>query len=67
MLLVTHSIEEAVQLSSRICLITPRPGQVHAVVDIDLPTPRDAAVRKSAAFAAYVNDIGDVFRGFGVM
>jgi NitT/TauT family transport system ATP-binding protein len=66
-LLVTHSIEEAVQLSSRICLITPRPGQVHAVVDIDLPTPRDAAVRKSAAFAAYVNDIGDVFRGFGVM
>ncbi len=65
--LVTHSIEEAVQLSSRVCLITPRPGQVHAVVDIDLPRPRDASVRKSAAFADYVNGIGDVFRGFGVM
>jgi NitT/TauT family transport system ATP-binding protein len=66
-LLVTHSIEEAVQLSSRVCLITPRPGRLHGVIDIDLPWPRDAAVKKSGAFGGYVNDIGDVFRGYGVM
>ncbi len=66
-LLVTHSIEEAVQLSTRICLITPRPGRLHGVIDIDLPWPRDAAVKKSAAFMAYVNEIGDVFRDYGVM
>jgi NitT/TauT family transport system ATP-binding protein len=66
-LLVTHSIEEAVQLSTRVCLITPRPGRIHGVIDIDLPWPRDAAVKKSPAFMAYVNEIGDVFRGYGVM
>jgi NitT/TauT family transport system ATP-binding protein len=65
--LVTHSIEEAVQLSARICLITPRPGTLHSIIDIDLPWPRDPAVKKSPEFVRYVNDIGDVFRGFGVM
>ncbi len=67
MVLVTHSIEEAVQLSARICLITPRPGTLHGIVDIDLPWPRDPAVKKSPEFGRYVNDIGDIFRGFGVM
>jgi NitT/TauT family transport system ATP-binding protein len=66
-LLVTHSIEEAVQLSSRVCLITPRPGRLHGVIDIALPWPRDAAVRKSAVFGDLVHEIGDVFRGYGVM
>jgi NitT/TauT family transport system ATP-binding protein len=67
MVLVTHSIEEAVQLSTKTCLITPRPGILHSVIEIDLPWPRDATVKKSPEFARYVNDIGDVFRGFGVM
>jgi NitT/TauT family transport system ATP-binding protein len=66
-LLVTHSIEEAVQLSTRVCLITPRPGQLHGIIDIDLPWPRNAEVKKSARFSGYVNEIGDVFRGYGVM
>ena len=66
-LLVTHSIEEAVQLSTRVCLITPRPGRLHGVIDIDLPWPRDTNVKKSAAFVRYVNEIGDVFRDYGVI
>lgn len=66
-ILVTHSIEEAVQLSSEVCLITPRPGRVHETIPIDLPWPRDEAVKKSPAFADYVNAIGDVFRAYGVM
>ncbi len=66
-LLVTHSIEEAVQLSSKVCLITPRPGRLHGAIEIDLPWPRDAEVKKSPAFVRYVNEIGDVFRSYGVM
>ena len=66
-LLVTHAIEEAVQLSTRIAVITPRPGRVHGVIDIDLPFPRTAAVRRSAAFQLLVAEIGDVFRAYGVL
>ncbi|MFO1149445.1 MAG: ABC transporter ATP-binding protein [Alsobacter sp.] len=65
--LVTHSIDEAVQLSSRICVITPRPGRIHSVIDVDLPWPRDLEVRKSRAFAEYSAAIHDVFHGFGVL
>jgi NitT/TauT family transport system ATP-binding protein len=64
---VTHSIEEAVQLSSRVCVVTPRPGQIDRVIDIDLPWPRDHAVKRSAAFAEYVREIQEVFHGFGIL
>ncbi|MBV8567422.1 MAG: ABC transporter ATP-binding protein [Methylobacteriaceae bacterium] len=65
--LVTHSIEEAVQLSTRICVITPRPGRIEKVIEVDLPWPRDLEVRKSAAFVAEVAAIHDIFRRFGVL
>lgn len=63
--LVTHSIEEAVQLSSKVCIITPRPGRLDGVVEIDLPWPRDLSVKRSAAFAGYVGQITDVFHRYG--
>ncbi len=44
---VTHSIEEAVQLSTKVCVITPRPGRIDRVIDVDLPCPRDLEVKKS--------------------
>lgn len=43
MILVTHDIEEAIYLSSRILVLQAHPGRVHRIVQVDLPTPRDRA------------------------
>lgn len=67
MVFVTHSIEEAVQLSSKVCIITPRPGRIDRVIPIDLPWPRDLDVKKSPAFAGYLAEIQEVFHGYGVI
>jgi len=37
---VTHSVDEAVLLSDQVILLTPRPGRVAEVVDVNLPHPR---------------------------
>ncbi|MEV0720455.1 ABC transporter ATP-binding protein [Asanoa sp. NPDC050611] len=37
---VTHSIDEAVLLADRVVVLTPRPGQIEQIVDIDIPRPR---------------------------
>ena len=63
---VTHSIEEAIQLSSKICVITPRPGLIDRVIDIDLPWPRNLEVKKSPTFASYLGMIQEIFHGYGV-
>jgi NitT/TauT family transport system ATP-binding protein len=64
---VTHSIEEAVQLSTKVCVVSPRPGRIEKVIDIDLPWPRDLAVKRSPAFAAYAREIEEIFHGYGVL
>ena len=66
-LLVTHSIEEAVQLSNRVCVITPRPGTIGRVIDVDLPWPRDLKIKQSRAFQSHVGEIQEMFRGYGVI
>jgi sulfonate transport system ATP-binding protein len=40
MLLVTHDIDEAIYMSDRIALLTPRPGRIDRVIDVSLPRPR---------------------------
>ncbi|PPJ01275.1 ABC transporter ATP-binding protein [Nocardia nova] len=49
-LFVTHSIDEAIFLSDRIAVMTRAPGRVKSVLDVELPRPRDAAVRSSEDF-----------------
>lgn len=47
---VTHSIPEAVFLSSRIVVMSPRPGRIVEVIDSDLPRGRDLDIRETSAF-----------------
>ena len=66
-LFITHSITEAVFLSDRVLVMTPRPGRIDTTIDVDLPRPRRLAVRESPAFAAYAREIRDRFLARGVL
>ena len=52
-LLITHSIPEAIFLSDRVFVMSERPGQIVKVYDIDLPRPRPLDVMGTEAFANY--------------
>ncbi|MDD1701706.1 MAG: ABC transporter ATP-binding protein [Methanoregula sp.] len=54
---ITHSVDEAVYLSDRIIVLSPRPGKVCKVIPVELPRPRD---RTSGKFAELRRDILDL-------
>jgi len=56
-LFVTHSIAEAVFLSSRVVVLSPRPGRVERVVEIDLPRPRADKTRELPRFFDLVTTV----------
>lgn len=60
---VTHNIQEAVFLSDRVVVLSPHPGRVSAVIDIDIPRPRDLKVKSTQEFNNLVNKIRDSFEG----
>jgi NitT/TauT family transport system ATP-binding protein len=61
--LVTHSMEEAIYLSDRVVVLSPRPGRVHQTLDVPLPRPREAGdVRATADFARLVDGLWKVLR-----
>jgi NitT/TauT family transport system ATP-binding protein len=66
-LFVTHSIAEAVFLSDRVIVMTPRPGKIDRTIEIDLPRPRTLAMREQPKFAAYSREILDIFLARGVL
>src|SRR5437588_3636469 len=47
---VTHSISEAIFLSDRVIVLSPRPGRLVDILDVPLSRPRDAAVKRSPQF-----------------
>lgn len=51
-LLVSHDLEEAIQLADQVVLLTRRPTRVAEIVDVDLPWPRDLDVTTGAPFIA---------------
>jgi NitT/TauT family transport system ATP-binding protein len=54
---ITHSVDEAVFLSDRIIVLTPRPGRICRTIDLDLPRPRD---RTSVEFANIRREVLDL-------
>ncbi|SLN56438.1 ABC transporter ATP-binding protein [Roseisalinus antarcticus] len=63
---ITHSITEAIFLSDRIVVMTPRPGRVEQIVDIDLPRPRRLAMREDPKFIEYTHQLTGIFKSLGV-
>lgn len=64
-LFVTHSIPEAVFLSTRVAVMSARPGRIVRVVDIDVPRPRDARTRVDPGFYRLVTEVRERLRSGG--
>jgi NitT/TauT family transport system ATP-binding protein len=63
---VTHSLMEAVFLSDRVVILSPRPGKIVDVLDIELPRPRDLSIRETPEFIRYTRAIRTLFEEMGV-
>jgi NitT/TauT family transport system ATP-binding protein len=59
---VTHSIPEAVFLSSRVAVMSARPGRITRVVDVDLSRPRGLETRESPAYFSYITEVREALR-----
>jgi NitT/TauT family transport system ATP-binding protein len=62
---VTHSIPEAVFLSSRVVVMSPRPGRIVRIIDIDLPRPRTDDTRETERYFELVTQVREALRGRG--
>ncbi len=60
---VTHSIPEAVFLSSRVVVMSPRPGRIVRVIDVDLPRPRTDDTRETARYFELITEVRETLRG----
>ncbi|MCX5494035.1 ABC transporter ATP-binding protein [Kaistia dalseonensis] len=65
-LFITHSISEAIFLSDRVVVMSPRPGRIERIIDIDLPRPRRLAMREDTRFIEYTRELTQIFKGLGV-
>jgi NitT/TauT family transport system ATP-binding protein len=66
-LFITHSINEAVFLSDRVVVMSPRPGKIGAILDIKLPRPRTFDFTETPEFGRYAREIRRIFESWGVL
>jgi NitT/TauT family transport system ATP-binding protein len=62
---VTHSISEAVFLSTRVVVMSPRPGRIAGIVEIDLPYPRSVETREDPRYFELVTAVRELLRRRG--
>ena len=58
-ILITHSVNEAILLGDRVVVMSPRPGRIVDILDIDLPRPRTIEMSNTPEFGAYAARIRD--------
>ena len=63
---VTHSIPEAVYLSTRVVVMSPRPGRTKVVIDVDLGAGRTVDTREDPAFFRKVTEVREALRGMPI-
>ncbi|WP_319484936.1 ABC transporter ATP-binding protein [uncultured Cohaesibacter sp.] len=61
-LLVTHSVEEAAYLGSRVMVMSPRPGRLKATYEVDLPLPRGECTKRDPKFLDLVSELRTLMR-----
>jgi NitT/TauT family transport system ATP-binding protein len=64
---ITHSIDEAVLLADRVMVMSPRPGRIERIIDVDLVRPRGLEARGLAKFDEAVAAITEIFLARGVL
>ena len=62
---VTHSIPEAVFLSTRVVVMSARPGRITRVIGVDLPRPRNDLTRESSRYFELVTEVREALRAGG--
>lgn len=65
-ILVTHGIDEAVWMSDRVLVMTPRPARIAEDIVIDLPRPRRPEMKTAPQFNSYTGHIRKLFEDMGV-
>jgi NitT/TauT family transport system ATP-binding protein len=66
-ILITHSVDEAVALADRVIVMSPRPGRVEQIFDVPIARPRGLHVRKLPEFVELVDKITNLFLARGVL